>query len=68
MSASTASSGASRRPRPNRSHHVRDAALLTVGLSVSSAVGYVAVASSRTRRRIRLVEQRYGQSANLRLL
>lgn len=56
--------GGSRRHR----HQARDAALLTLGLSVSSAVGYVAVASSRTRKRIRMVELRYGMDAGRRLI
>ncbi|HYF26963.1 MAG TPA: hypothetical protein VD931_14565 [Baekduia sp.] len=49
-------------------HQARDAALLTLGLSVSSAVGYVAVASSRTRKRIRMAELRYGMPSGRALL
>lgn len=51
-----------------RAPHARDAALLTLGLSVSSAVGYVAVASSRTRKRIRMAELRYGGYSPQRLV
>ena len=36
-------------------------ALITIGLGACGALGYVAVASSRTRRRIRAVEARYGR-------
>ena len=54
--------------RRTRQHQARDAALFTLGLSVSSAVGYVAVASSRTRRRIRLAELRYGAGTTHRLV
>ena len=54
--------------RRARHHQARDAALLTIGLSVSSAVGYVAVASSRTRKRIRMAELRYGGGTPHRLV
>lgn len=53
--------------RPPRGHRPAHPALVTLGLGACSVVGYVAVASSQTRRRIRQVELRHG-SAPQRLL
>lgn len=52
-------------PVPHRRDHrgptPLHAAMVTLGLGACSAFGYVAVASTRTRRRFRVVEERYGR-------